>query len=80
MEIGQVAGLPISVMSHMWQGLDDSTSVYHVVMCYHHNRVMLVFFASLERDNHPVVKSLFDPLFDGASVIPSVLTDVLVAE
>lgn len=88
--IGDGAGLPLSVMTHLWEGLDciyrtrdapDSAGADdQCVPCYHRNRSMVAFFASLERPKYPIVKSLSAPLFDGASVMPTVLTETLAAE
>jgi hypothetical protein len=89
-EIAHGAGVPMSVMAHLWQGLDcmyrtpgaaDSAGAGgQCVPCYHRNRSMVAYFASLERAKHPVVKSLPAPLFDGATVMPAVLTEALAAE
>ena len=88
--IADGAGLPRSVMAHLWQGLDciyrtrdaaDSAGAGgQCTPCYHRNRSMVAFLASLERAKYPIVKSLSAPLFDGASVMPVVLTEGLAAE
>ena len=85
--IAHGAGLPLSVMVDLWRGLDciyrtpgAADAGGQCKSCYHRNRSMVAFFASLERAKYPIVKSLPDPLFDGASVMPAVLTEALAVE